>query len=95
VQNLVQGELVNGSVGQVISFSNPKEMAEDRTTPAKGCGIPGGQSDLNRPSIGTFQTEMRWPLVRFTSGKELLIIPAEFTVNNALGGMEARRDQVI
>ncbi|KAJ7630592.1 hypothetical protein FB45DRAFT_539291 [Roridomyces roridus] len=35
-----------------------------------------------------------WPLVRFSNGNEVLVTPEEFTVNNADGGMEARRDQV-
>lgn len=33
-------------------------------------------------------------MVRFTNGREMLCVPAEFTVNNALGGMEASRVQV-
>ena len=35
-----------------------------------------------------------WPVVRFTNGRELLCVPADFTVDNAAGEMEARRRQV-
>lgn len=35
-----------------------------------------------------------WPVVRFTNGRKVLCIPFEFTVVNASGGVEAKRDQV-
>jgi hypothetical protein len=86
-QNMRQGSLVNGSVGKVVAFATSKEAMENRTeiaktddnTAAKSAAMYGG-----RP----------WPVVRFTSGKEMLVIPVEFTVHNAQGRMEARRDQV-
>lgn len=34
-----------------------------------------------------------WPVVRFISGREMMCIPQEFTVNNADGGIEACRNQ--
>jgi hypothetical protein len=38
--------------------------------------------------------EKKMPVVRFANGTTLLCVPQEFTVNNASGGMEARRHQV-
>lgn len=35
------------------------------------------------------------PLVKFTNGRTMLCVPAEFSIMNANGEMEARRDQVI
>ncbi|KAF8221764.1 hypothetical protein L208DRAFT_1326186, partial [Tricholoma matsutake] len=35
-----------------------------------------------------------WPVVRFIRGREMMCIPQDFTVNNADGGMEARRVQL-
>lgn len=36
----------------------------------------------------------QWPLVRFTSGQQLLVVPEQFEVVNAGGVLEARRMQV-
>ncbi|EFI28655.1 DNA repair and recombination protein pif1 [Coprinopsis cinerea okayama7 len=37
---------------------------------------------------------MLWPLVRFVGGIERMVIPADFTVNNAEGEVEAKRIQI-
>jgi hypothetical protein len=75
---------VNGSVGQVIAFATSKEAMENRTEI--------GKADDN--TVTKSAGGRSWPVVRFTSGREMLIIPNEFTVHNAQGQMEARRDQV-
>ena len=36
-----------------------------------------------------------WPVVMFTNGMKMTIAPEDFTVNNAMGEVEARRSQVI
>ena len=45
--------------------------------------------DRNNPS-----GDEAWPVVRFIGGRETMCIPEEFTVDNADGTTEARRDQV-
>lgn len=85
-QNLLPGELVNGSVGQVVRFSTPAEATTEHTEIAnlEGTGIPLSGPAAQRP----------WPVVRFISGREIMCIPQQFTVNNVDGGMEACREQV-
>lgn len=83
LQNLIQGELVNGSVGQVVKFSTASDAAKEHTD------VAGADKEKRSPP-----SDWAWPLVRFIGGREMLITPQEFTVNNADGEMEARRDQV-
>ena len=45
--------------------------------------------ERNNPS-----EDLPWPVVRFIGGREAMCIPEEFTVDNADGTTEARRDQV-
>lgn len=93
-QNLVQGELVNGSVGQVIGFSTSQEALTNRTEIAEvdesRAPVHGS---LTAQNPGT-KNDRVWPVVRFTNGKTVLIVPAKFTVNNADGRLEASREQV-
>ena len=93
LQNLIQGELVNGSVGQVIAFSTSSEAQKNHTDIA--------QVDDAKDSIAAQRIRSRaaqnnrvWPVIRFTNGRVMLIVPVEFTVNNAQGEREASREQV-
>jgi hypothetical protein len=97
-QNLVQGELVNGSVGRVIAFSTSKEALKNHTEIARTDNVRGESArsnDWSNPCDPVIQSDRVWPVVRFTNGRTMLCVPAEFTVNNAQGEMEARRDQVL
>ncbi|KAF8058242.1 DNA repair and recombination protein pif1 [Lyophyllum atratum] len=85
LKNLVQGKLVNGSVGQVVRFSTPEDALKEHTDIASTARGEGQRLPQDR---------CVWPIVRFINGHETMIIPQEFTINNAYGGMEARRDQV-
>lgn len=69
-------------MGQVIRFSSVAEALKDGTPIVK-------TGDRNNPS-----GDLPWPVVRFIGGREAMCIPEEFTVDNADGTMEARRDQV-
>jgi len=93
IKNLIQGQLVNGSVGQVIAFSTTGEAQENHTDIAQvddtkdlsvTQSIPGRMAQNNRV----------WPVVSFTNGRVMLVVPVEFTVNNAQGGKEASREQI-
>jgi len=88
VKNLVQGHLVNGSVGQVLGFSTAADAVKQHVEIAK---VDGNPAQAASPRGARNQL---WPLVRFTNGAELLMTPQEFTINNADGEMEAQRDQV-
>lgn len=95
IKNLVQGVLVNGSVGNVTAFRTPLEAHHERMA------IAGVQPPEPGMSLGAREKEkfdrakeLQWPVVRFANGRELLCIPAEFTVENADGGMEAAREQI-
>ncbi|KAH0590266.1 hypothetical protein H2248_012563 [Termitomyces sp. 'cryptogamus'] len=86
IKNLVQGELVNGSVGQIVRFVTAQDAVSE-------CAhIPGADRAGGKPQLP--QDDLAWPVVRFIGRQETVIIPQEFTVNNAEGGVEARRDQV-
>lgn len=92
VQNLIQGELVNGSIGQVIGFGSSEDESPTEIDEIK---------DKKNPSTGISQRPVQdatiptlWPLVLFLNGKKKLCIPVEFTVNNAQGQAEASRHQV-
>ncbi|KAJ7462771.1 hypothetical protein B0H11DRAFT_1735116, partial [Mycena galericulata] len=87
VKNLVQGSLVNGSVGQVIGFFTSVEAIQRHLEVARSEG--NGQ-----PNPLPTSSDQLWPLVRFEKGNEVFITPEEFSINNADGEMEARRDQV-
>lgn len=92
-QNLVQGELVNGSVGQVIDFSTSQDALTNRTEIAvvneSKMIVHGNLMDQN-PAI---QNDRVWPVVQFTNGKSVLVVPVKFTVNNADGKTEASRNR--
>jgi hypothetical protein len=93
IKNLIQGELVNGSVGQVVAFSTSREAQNNHTLIAQvdDANDPSGAQRIrNRAAQG----DRVWPVVRFTNGRVMLIVPVEFTVNNAQGEREASREQV-
>ncbi|KAG2123604.1 hypothetical protein DEU56DRAFT_47658 [Suillus clintonianus] len=92
IKNMVQGQLVNGSVGQVIRFSTSEEAMRTATPIATEEGLKGGLS--TKSELPANYDNSQWPVVRFTCGKEMLCIPTDFTVDNADGGIEARRRQV-
>ncbi|KAG1825552.1 PIF1-like helicase-domain-containing protein [Suillus subaureus] len=92
LKNMVQGQLVNGSVGQVVRFSTSEEAMQTATPIATEEGLKGGLS--TKSELPANYDNSQWPVVRFTCGKEMLCVPTDFTVDNADGGIEARRRQV-
>jgi len=93
LQNLIQGELVNGSVGQVIAFSTSSEALKNHTDIAQ---VDDAKDPITAQRIRSraAQNDRVWPVIRFTNGRVMLIVPVEFTVNNAQGEREASREQV-
>lgn len=101
IQNLVQGHLVNGSVGKVIEFRSLADAIASHTAIAQvDSRNPGQQHDhavaeqkCDGKSLKN-QPERVWPLVQFANGREVLCVPQEFTVVNVYGEVEAKREQV-
>jgi len=93
IKNLIQGKLVNGSVGQVVGFSTSHEALNNHTEIAQVDDTKdpqAAQKIVNRAA----QNDRVWPVVRFTNGMTMLVVPVEFTVNNAEGATEASREQI-
>lgn len=90
-QNIVQGVLVNGSVGKVVELITYKEAVE-RYLPI---AVPGDKENGQDVPEYIRKSTFPWPLVKFTNGLLELCVPAEFTVEDALGEIEATRMQVI
>ncbi|KAG2345306.1 hypothetical protein BDR05DRAFT_880717 [Suillus weaverae] len=92
LKNMVQGQLVNGSVGQVVRFSTSEEALRTAIPIATEEGLKGGLP--TKSELPANYDNSQWPVVRFTCGREILCVPTDFTVDNADGGIEARRRQV-
>lgn len=107
---MVQGQLVNGSVGKVIDFLTPLEASregislsedilEHRSISEPGNGRKGfGNRVRYYPERDGPETSgsrsRRWPVVRFQAGETMLCMEEYFDVNNAEGKVEATRSQV-
>lgn len=86
IKNLIQGQLVNGSVGQVTKFVS---LGAARLQDIPVATIEG-QEVKSR-----FQNDaILWPIVRFIGGREMIIVPQDFTANNPNGEVEAQRTQI-
>ena len=106
---MLQGVLVNGSLGKVVEFISVHEaqtryiqMAEmERRKEGQAAPIvnspdakEGERSGLIALDDHTFKKDQLWPLVKFTNGRSLLCSPVEFTVEGLKGNLEARRLQI-
>ena len=97
-QNVVQGKLVNGSIGRVIGFSTPREAREREVDVAK---TEEEQAQSQDPSqefryrvLAEDAERNSWPEVKFQNGLVLLCIPTMFDAVNAEARIEATRKQV-
>ncbi|KAF9243746.1 hypothetical protein BU15DRAFT_42471 [Melanogaster broomeanus] len=106
-QNMVQGVLVNGSLGKVKEFLGIRDAQQRHIDIAEAQGKDGQPSVLVQSADGdeekpglmaldhhTFKKDQLWPLVEFTNGNLLLCAPVEFLVEGLKGNVEARRLQV-
>lgn len=106
---MVQGWLVNGSLGRVeefitthqaqqrhIQIADMERVRKDGHPPLIVYPADGGddQPGLIALDDSTFTKETMWPFVKFTNGLSLLCSPVEFTVEGLKGNLEARRVQV-
>ncbi|CAE6345984.1 unnamed protein product, partial [Rhizoctonia solani] len=93
-QNISDSNLVNGSVGRVINFTTP-EQALEKGYPIAGAAITiSDDGTPQRPSIQRQFRAQLWPLVKFVNSGEILMPPVDFTLDNGVGGVRARRRQL-
>lgn len=74
IKNLEQGQLVNGSTGQVRSFMKPRDavLANTRVCFADDILSAGSKSRLKvEQIIEKLGEEKVWPLVKFENGREV------------------------
>jgi ATP-dependent DNA helicase PIF1 len=108
-KNVIQGHLVNGSVGKVVEFLTTRQAWERGIEIAQPPGPNGGPEvdkeqipDVPGAATGgfvpmddvVFDRKQFWPLVQFTNGMAVLCAPLEFTVEDLKGTTEVRRLQV-
>lgn len=93
LQNVVQGCLVNGSVGVLEEFLTTREAVErGYAVAAPQQEIPPYLTPLDHATV--FSKNQPWPLVRFTNNMHLLCAPLAFSVEGFKGNCEANRLQV-
>ena len=86
-QNLVQGRLVNGSLGQVVGFQSLSEARGRDTEVAevdksRDPVIMQGRDHSEEPMEGNqvVPVDSSWPVVRFINGQTLLLTPGTLNV---------------
>lgn len=98
-QNLIQGELVNGSTGRVVDFLTAREAINgntdigfiDPTNEMRDGAMRAPRRDIPR---NVLESPQSWPVVHWTSGRTMMMVPLEFTSENVHGEVEATRGQV-
>lgn len=89
---------MNGSVGQVVGFQTPAEAQNSNTEIAKiesAKGVNRPEPDDNGLAKEILKSTWRWPVVKFTNEKTLVVTPADFTILNGDGETErAKRLQL-
>ena len=69
-------------------------LQASKTLPSESLDLPPGSSSLRLINNNAFGHKERWPMVRFTNGRELLCAPLAFSVEGFMGNIEAHRLQV-
>ncbi|KAI0359030.1 hypothetical protein OH77DRAFT_1395896 [Trametes cingulata] len=103
LKNIIQGLLVNGSVGRVIALPDNRER-NGQTGPelpgGPAAGKDGGRLEKGPPDAREekikqiLRMNTIWPAVHFQCGVTQLCVPLTFEVVSAEGTIEATRDQV-
>lgn len=76
----------------MVAFSTSYDAQKNHTEIAQVDDMKASSFVQHANAAG--ENDRVWPVVRFTNGRVMLIVPVEFTVNNADGGKEASREQV-
>ena len=96
-QNVVQGVLVNGSVGKVVRFltcKDAKNIHHIEVALSLRDREENPRTGEVRIAEHLWVNPTKWPVVEFPCGRTRLIPPHEFTVENVNGTMQALRLQV-
>lgn len=96
-QNVVQGVLVNGSVGKVTDFltcHEAKEIHHIEVALSPRDKEENPKTGEIRIAEQLWRNPTKWPVVEFPGNRKRLIPPHEFTIENAGGEMQALRLQV-
>jgi ATP-dependent DNA helicase PIF1 len=96
-QNVVQGELVNGSVGKVTDFltcHEAKEIHHIEIALSPRDKEENPKTGEIRIAEQLWRNPTKWPVVEFPGNRKRLIPPHEFTIENAGCSMQALRLQV-
>jgi len=96
-QNVVQGVLVNGSVGKVTRFLTCKDAKKIHSIEV-ALSLRDKEENPRTGEVRIaehlWMNPTKWPVVEFPGGRTRLIPPHEFTVENVNGTMQALRLQV-
>lgn len=77
----------------MVGFNTSHEARQNHTEIAQADETTNPRDAQNTPDCAV-EKDRVWPVVRFTNGTTMLIVPTVFTVNNAEGAIEASREQV-
>jgi len=93
--------LVNGSIGQVVDFLTAREAINGNTDigfidPTNEMRDDAARRPLREADIPRhiLHSSHLWPVVYWASGRRMMMVPVEFTVENVHGDVEATRGQV-
>ena len=93
--------MVNGSIGRVVEFLTTREAINGNTDIGFLDPTSEMRNDAARrtPREGDIPRHLlesthSWPVVHWDSGRRMMMVPVEFTVENVHGEVEATRGQV-
>ena len=91
--------MVNGTIGQVVEFLTAREAVNGNTDigfidPNDEMRDDAARRRANVPRH-VLDSSHLWPVVLWASGRKMMMVPVEFTVENVHGEVEATRGQVI
>ncbi|KAI0662490.1 PIF1-like helicase-domain-containing protein, partial [Cubamyces menziesii] len=101
LKNIIQGLLVNGSIGRVVGFYKPRDAlnmgiqialpdSPPSSTPSRSQSKDQREQMIQR----ILRLETVWPAVQFQNGVTQLCVPLTFEVVSAEGTTEVTREQV-
>lgn len=91
--------MVNGSIGKVVDFLTAREAVNGNTD----IGFLDPDNEMRNDAARRRNREIPqhimdsahlWPVVQWTSGRKMMMVPVEFKTENVHGDVEATRGQV-
>lgn len=92
--------MVNGTLGKVVDFLTGYEAVNGNTD--IGLVDPTHEVEADTRKIGDnknvpshiLESSSPWPVVEWASGRKMMMVPVQFTIENVHGEVEATRGQV-